>query len=422
MICFIGVYVFFNRKKSSYVPRKFNTKRELHFLKYLLLPINKDLMQERNLQRIALSTYFLLSGVCFSSWASRIPTIKDKFGFNEQELGNMLMIMPISAIVGIPLSGWLISKYDSRIPQQFAYIFYFISLFLIGFSNSLLLLIFSLFLFALCLRIINITINTQSISVQEKFEKPIVGSFHGLWSIGGVVGVLFTTLMLALKISVEIHFLMVSLFSLVSVFIAYPYLIKKDKSTNSNKFKLGKPNRYIMLLGLMLFFAAICEGGVYDWNGVYFKDVIKVEVFTYGYLLFMICMSVSRFIIDKLMERFGVKKLYFLSAILIMCGMTVVVVFPFFWIALIGFCLTGFGVASLFPITFMMAGKAKKYATGIVIAIIGTYATVGMFLGPPMVGYLAEYFGLQRAFIIFIIGGFMYIPLTMAVFKHLKER
>jgi len=379
-------------------------------------------MQERNLQRIALATYFLLSGICFSSWASRIPTIKDKFSFNEQELGNLLMILPVSAVVGIPLSGWLVSKFDSRVPQQFAYIFYAISLFLIGFSSSLPLLIFSLFLFALCLRIINITINTQAISVQEKFEKRIVGSFHGLWSIGGLIGVLLTTLMLQLNISVEMHFLMVAVFSLISVFIAYPYLIKNDKSTNDTKFKLGKPNKYIMLLGLMLFFASICEGGVYDWNGVYFKDVVKVEVFTYGFLIFMICMSASRFLIDRLMERFGMKKLYIFSAILIMCGMTIVVLFPYFWIALLGFCLTGFGVASLFPMTFMMAGKAKKYATGIVIAIIGTYSTVGMFLGPPLIGYLAGYFGLQRAFIVFIIGGFMFIPLTITVFKHLKER
>lgn len=378
-------------------------------------------MKERNLQRIALSTYFLLSGICFSSWASRIPTIKEKFLFNEQELGNMLMIMPASAIIGIPLSGWLVSKYNSRIPQQFAYISFAISIFLIGFANSLVLLVFSLFLFALSLRIINITINTQSISLQEKFTKRIVGSFHGLWSIGGVLGVLYTTLMLQLKVSVEMHFLMIAIFTLVSIFMAYPYLIKNDKSNNNTKFKLGKPNKYIMLLGLMLFFAAICEGGIYDWNGVYFKDVVKVEVFTYGYLLFMICMSASRFLIDRVLEYFGMQKLYFMSSFLMITGIAIVVLFPKFWPALIGFCLTGVGVSSLFPMTFMLAGKAKKYSTGIVMAIIGTYSTVGMFLGPPLIGYLAEYFGLQKAFIVFIIGGFMYVPLTISVFKHLKK-
>ena len=176
-----------------------------------------------------------------------------------------------------------------------------------------------------------------------------------------------------------------------------------------------------MLLGLMLFFAAICEGGIYDWNGVYFKDVVKVEVFTYGYLFFMIFMSLSRLVIDRLIDHFGMQKLYLISAVLIMIGISIVILFPQFWIALFGFCLTGVGIASLFPMTFILAGKAKKYSTGIVISIIGTYSTVGMFLGPPLIGYLAEYFSLQKAFIVFIIGGFMFIPLTIGVFNHLKK-
>ena len=378
-------------------------------------------MQERNLQRISLSTYFLISGICFSSWASRIPTIKDNFNFSDEELGNMLMIMPASAIIGIPLSGWLVSKYDSRIPQQFAFIFFAISLLLIGFATNLFVLVVALFLFAVSIRILNIAINTQSIFLQEKFEKRIVGSFHGLWSIGGLIGVLFTTLMLQLNISIQVHFLMIAIFTVITIFIAYPYLIKNDKAIGGNKFRLEKPNKYIMLLGLMLFFAAICEGGMYDWNGVYFRDVVKEEVFTYGYVLFMICMSIYRLTIDKLIDYFGLEKLYYLSAILIMSGISIAIVFSQFWPALVGFCLVGIGVSGLFPMTFILAGKAKKYSTGIVISIVGTYATIGMFLGPPLIGYLAEAFGLQKAFIVFIIGGFMFIPLTIAVFNHLKK-
>jgi MFS family permease len=315
----------------------------------------------------------------------------------------------------------LVSKYDSRIPQQFAYIFFAISLLCIGFSTSLPTLIFALFLFAVSLRILNISINTQSISLQEKFEKRIVGAFHGLWSIGGVLGVLFTTLMLKLNISIQVHFLMVAIFTLLTIFIAYPYLIKNDKAKAGNKFKLEKPNKYIMLLGLMLFLAAVCEGGMYDWNGVYFKEVVKEEVFTYGYLLFMICMSIYRLTIDKLIDYFGMQKLYFLSSVFIMTGVSIAILIPEFWPALIGFCFVGIGVSGLFPMTFILAGKAKKYSTGIVISIVGTYSTVGMFLGPPLIGYLAAYFGLQKAFIVFIIGGFLFIPLTISVFNHLKK-
>ena len=372
-------------------------------------------------QRIALSAYFLLSGICFSSWASRIPTIKANFNFSEEDLGNLLMILPASAVIGIPLSGWLVAKFDSRIPLQLSSVAFLLSLFLIGFADSLTVIIFSLFLFALSLRIINIAINTQSISVQEKFTKRIVGSFHGIWSIGGILGVLFSTIMIEFRISVFWHLLWVSIFGLVIIVTMFPYLIKNDKAKTGNSFKLEKPSKYISLLGLMAFFAAICEGGMYDWNGVYLKEIVKQEVFTYGYLLFMVCMTISRLTIDKMMEKFSMQTLFFAGSILIMFGTAIAIIFPTLWTVLIGFCLVGFGISGLYPMTFILSAKAKKYSIAIVISIISTYSTVGMFLGPPVIGYVAHAFGLQKAFIVFIIGGFMFIPLSKMVFNHLKE-
>ena len=379
-------------------------------------------LEKRQKQRIALSAYFLLSGICFSTWASRIPTIKDNFNLDENTLGNLLMVMPASAIIGIPLSGWLVSKFDNRIPLQIASFTFLLSLLFIGFAPSIWWVVLALVVFSVSLRVINIAINTQSIAIQEKFEKKIVGTFHGIWSIGGILGVLFSTIMIKFKISIEWHLLLVAVFGILMILFAFPYLLRNDKARSGNGIRLGKPSKYISLLGLIVFFAAICEGGMYDWNGVYFKEVVKEEVFTYGYLLFMVCMTISRLTIDKMMEKFGMQKLYILGSFLIMIGVTMAVVFPYFWTALIGFCMVGFGVSGLYPMTFILSGKAKKYSVGIVISIVSTYSTVGMFLGPPSIGYLAHAFGLQRAFITFIIGGFMFIPLSKMVFDHLKNR
>lgn len=378
-------------------------------------------LEKRQKQRIALSAYFLLSGICFSTWASRIPTIKDNFNLDENTLGNLLMVMPASAIIGIPLSGWLVSKFDNRIPLQIASFTFLLSLLFIGFAPSIWWVVLALIVFSVSLRVINIAINTQSIAIQEKFEKKIVGTFHGIWSIGGILGVLFSTIMIKFKISIEWHLLLVAVFGILMILFAFPYLLRNDKARSGNGIRLGKPSKYISLLGLIVFFAAICEGGMYDWNGVYFKEVVKEEVFTYGYLLFMVCMTISRLTIDKMMEKFGMQKLYILGSFLIMTGVAMAVVFPYFWTALIGFCMVGFGVSGLYPMTFILSGKAKKYSVGIVISIVSTYSTVGMFLGPPIIGYLAHAFGLQRAFITFIIGGFMFIPLSKMVFDHLKK-
>lgn len=377
-------------------------------------------MEAKNIQRIALSTFFFLSGLCFSSWASRIPTIKELFNLNDAQLGSILLVMPISALFGTVVSGWLVSKFNSREPLVISFLLFAVSLIGISFVKNTFLLIVLLGLFSTFMRVLNIVMNAQSISLQEKFQKKIVGSFHAIWSFGGVVGVLFSTAMVKSGISMETHFTIIATITILGSIIAYKYALRNDKSQTGNKLILGKPDTFILYLGLLIFCAAICEGGMYDWSGVYFKEVVREDIFTYGYLLFLICMTTSRFFIDSLLDKLGMPVMYIISGLLISTGIFLAILFPQFWTALIGFCLVGIGVSPIFPMTYMLAGKSKKYSPGMAISIIGTYAIVGMFIGPPLIGYLSHAFGLQYAFLIFIFCGLMFIPISRLFFKHFK--
>jgi MFS family permease len=379
-------------------------------------------MNENLKQRASLSIYFLLSGFCFASWASRIPTIKMLYNLNDAQLGNLLLVLPISSLVGLPISGWLVSKFDSRLPLIFSFVLFSIALVLIGISNSLILLVIALFLFSFNMRILNIAVNTQSLVVQKSFPKKIIGSFHGVWSAGSLLGVGFSTLMVKMNVSIEHHFICVAVFSLVFASGAYPFLLKNDKSPHGNKIIIGKPDKFIMLLGIIIFFAAVCEGGMFDWSGVYFKEVVKEDIFTLGYLIFMLFMTLSRFFSDALMERIGMEKLYILSSTLIASGILTAIIFPYFWTALVGFSIVGMGVAAIFPMTFMLAGSSKKYSAGMAISIITTYAIAGMLIGPPLLGYMAHAFGLQISFLLFIVSGLMFIPISKLFFKLQKEQ
>ena len=379
-------------------------------------------METKNLQRIALSAYFFLSGLCFSSWASRIPTIKDFFNLNDAQLGSILLVMPLSALIGTIASGWLVSKFDSRDPLLVSFLVFSIALVGISYAKTTFLLVVLLSVFSLCMRILNIAMNTQSIALQGKFKKKIVGSFHALWSFGGVFGVLFSTVMVKTGISMETHLIIIAIFTIILSIASYKFLLTKDKPPTGNKLILGKPDPFILYLGLMIFFAAICEGGMYDWSGIYFKEVVKEDIFTYGYLLFMICMATSRIFLDKLLDKLGMSIMYIISGILISIGVLSAILFPEFWIALIGFCLVGIGVSAIFPMTYMLAGKSKKYSPGMAISIIGTYSIVGMFIGPPLIGYLSHAFGLQKAFIVFMFCGLMFIPVSQLFFKRQKKQ
>ena len=104
-----------------------------------------------------------------------------------------------------------------------------------------------------------------------------------------------TELIVALDVPMTWHLSIVALLTFIFTFYGQRFLLRNDRSATGNRLNLGKPDPYIVYLGLIVFFAAICEGGMFDWGGVFFKEVVKVEIFTWGYLFFMIWMALSRF-------------------------------------------------------------------------------------------------------------------------------
>ena len=378
-------------------------------------------MEKNQVNRLALSTSFFMSGLCFASWASRIPTIKAFFKLNDAELGTILLTMPTAALIGMVISGWLVSKFNTRTPLFYAFICFAIALMGISIVKTKVLLVLVLVCFSIALRVLNIAMNAQSITLQKGFQKNIIGGLHGIWSLGGVIGVLFSTIMVKNEVNIQDHFMVISAITIIASIFAYKFSLTNDKSPSGNKLILGKPDGFILNLGLLVFFAAICEGSMFDWSGVYFKEVIKEEVFTYGYLLFMICMAISRLLLDTILDKIGMSKLYVISGLLISIGILTAILLPHFWTALIGFCIVGMGVAAIFPMTYMLAGKSNKYSPGMAISIVGTYAIVGMFIGPPLIGYLSHAFGLKIAFLVLLFSGLMFIPISKLFFKKYKD-
>jgi MFS family permease len=377
-------------------------------------------MDVKTRQRFFLSLFFFLSGFCFSSWASRIPTIKSNFGYNEAQLGTILLFMPVSSLIGLPLSGWLVSRFDSRIPLAGGFLLLSIAIVGIGFADTTPWLVAAICLLSFSFRILNISLNTQAIHLQKQYDKKINGSFHGLWSTGGIAGVGFSTLLVALDARMDLHLALVAAVTFIITLYAQRFLLRNDRTATGNRLKLGRPDPYIVYLGLIVFFAAICEGGMFDWGGVFFKEVVKVEIFTWGYLFFMICMALSRFASDRVVEKIGMPLTYIVSSAFIFIGVALPVLFPYFWPSMIGFCFVGLGTAAIIPMTFTLAGYNTKYSPGMAISIIATYSIVGMLIGPPLIGYLAHAFNLRLSFITFAIAGLMLIPISRLFFVYVR--
>jgi MFS family permease len=150
------------------------------------------------------------------------------------------------------------------------------------------------------------------------------------------------------------------------------------------------------------------EGTMFDWSGIYFQKIVEAPkgLVTLGYAAFMGTMAMGRFFGDGLVLRFGRKELLQASGITIAIGLLIAVFFPTLLMATIGFLLVGFGVSSVVPIVYSQAGKSEKMNAGMALAAVSSIGFLGFFIGPPLIGFIAEAFGLQWSFGIIAVLGF----------------
>jgi MFS family permease len=358
--------------------------------------------------RIAVSVFFFCQGLAFASWASRIPDIKTKLHLNEAALGTILLALPIGQLCTMPLSGRLVTRFGSKYVLRLAAAGYVIALATIGLANKPWQLVLSLIAFGICGNMCNISANTQAVHTEATYEKSIMATFHGIWSISGFSGAMIGWLMIQLRMEPLYHFLFIAFIAIVLNIIFNKYLLLTPTSKTQSSFRKFKmPHGSLLMLGVIAFCCLSAEGCMFDWSGVYFKDVVKAKgsLILLGYSSFMIMMATGRFVGDRLAERFGRKRMVQISGVLIFTGMMIAVLFPMLITATLGFLIVGFGVSSIIPLMISSAGKIKEVPSGIAIATVAGVGFFGFLMGPPLIGYIAQLSGLQYSFAVIAVMG-----------------
>ena len=352
--------------------------------------------------RIAVSVFFFCQGVCFASWASRIPDIKSALHLNEAALGSILLGLPIGQFLTMPFSGRAVTRFGSKNVLRIAILFYALALTNIGLVNAPWQLALCLFMFGVSGNLCNISVNTQGVNAEALYGRAIMSSFHGVWSTAGFTGALIGLLMMKLHVVPYLHFWIIGGSVMITSLIFNKYLLHTPTSKEASSFKrISRPHGLLLQLGIIGFCCLSCEGCMFDWSGVYFKQVVKVEGpwVSLGYACFMIMMATGRFVGDKLAERFSRKKMVQVSGVLIFSGMMFAVALPYLITAAIGFLVVGFGVSTIVPLLYSTVGKADlKVSKGMAIATVSSIGFLGFLMGPPLIGYIAQLAGLQYSF------------------------
>ncbi|MBN3583206.1 MFS transporter [Algoriphagus aestuarii] len=357
-------------------------------------------MNSLSKRRVALGAFFFFVGLCFASWAARIPDIQAKFDLSEGQLGTLLLFLPLGSVIGLPIAGWAVHQFGSRIVIMVGAVAYALTLPLIGLAPSTWLLVPVLILYGMLGNTMNISLNTQALNLEDQMGKSILASFHGLWSMAGFTGAGIGALMIYLGLTPAAHYAVIAGISFIIIFSAQSYIIKEKAASADGGLVLKKPDALLLRISLIAFLGMMCEGCMFDWSGVYFKKVVMADpsLIALGYVAFMGTMASGRFLTDKIAARYTKVAVIQVSGLLIFAGLTLAVVFPTVGVATFGFLLVGLGVASIIPLSYSIAGRSKLYAPSVALALVSTISFFGFLLGPPLIGFVADLFNLKTSF------------------------
>jgi MFS family permease len=349
--------------------------------------------------RIATAVFFFVSGFGFSSWASRIPTIQQNLHLSEGKLGAVLFALPAGLMCTLPVTGYLLRQFSSRYIMMTGAVLFNIMLCLVGFAEETWQLVLLLFFFGSSRNLFNISANAQSIGVQKMYDRSIIASFHGIWSVAGFAAASIGSVVVSMSIPPSWHFFAVCILLTGFCFFFFKDTVHQQPQPHERlqKTKFRIPEKALLKLGFICFAAMAIEGTMYDWSAIYLKKAVHASkgIASAGYAVYMVAMMLGRFTGDKLANKIGVKAMLKYSGLIILTGLLLAAIFPYTLTTAIGFMMTGFGVSCVVPMVFSMAGKIKHMSGGPAIAGVSTIGYFGFLIVPPTVGFIAEAFNLR---------------------------
>ncbi|SFI45032.1 MFS transporter [Planctomicrobium piriforme] len=348
--------------------------------------------------RWAIGTLFLLNGVVFANWAARIPAVQLQRSLANWQLGIVFGSLALGALVGMPVTGRLCARYGSDRVCRWCLTGFLASFLGLGWVPGLPGFFVLLFLFGLTHGALDVAMNAQAIEVERRYHRPIMSSFHALWSAGALLGATAGGVFAYNSWNVPAHFLAVAIFFSVLGLLISPRFLKVISDAGPAA-AWQRPTRRIIGLGIVAFCVMVGEGAMGDWSTVYLQQVLGIRegLAPAGYAVFSVSMAVGRVLGDSMIQRLGPLNQLRFSGLLSMAGLATLLMSESFEWALVGFLCIGGGFATVVPIVFSAAGNSPGIDPGAGVASVSLLGYFGFLIGPPVIGAVAEVWNLPTA-------------------------
>lgn len=375
--------------------------------------------------RYAVLSLFIAQGLCFASWASRLPDIKKDFNVESYlHYGLLMFLLPIGKFVAIPIVGFLLPRIGSKKTVLISIVGYALSLFVVSIVPGITGLGITLFLFGTFWNMTDISLNTQAIEVERIYGKPIIATFHASWSLAACIGAVIGYTMINLNVITFYHFLAMAAVAILIILLNYKYLqeptalkepkeVKIEESPVKSR-KLYMPETLLIQLGLVWLLALIVENTMFEWSDVYFQSVIKApESLQVGFLVFMVMMFAGRMLTNFAYTMWQKKTVLQIAGGLIFAGFITSSLFIGYSdtmivqviITSVGFMLIGLGISCVVPTIYSIVGDKAKTPVGTALTIMSSISFVGPFVSPLLVGAVSDAYGPKWAYLVVSLVG-----------------
>ncbi|WP_414502040.1 MFS transporter [Zymobacter sp. IVIA_5232.4 C2] len=372
---------------------------------------------EKNATRIT----FFMAGFATAVWAALVPYAKVNAGVDEGTLGLLLLCLGGGALIAMPLTGMLTSKFGCRSVLTCSVLIFSLMLPVLSSISSIPLLVIALLAFGVGIGTTDCAMNMQAVIVERSLAKNMMSGFHGLYSVGGIVGAGIMSLLLIVGLSPQSACIILTVCLIATLFFIRKGLFNFSDEQDGPAFAI--PKGTVLVLGFICFIIFLTEGTVLDWSAVFLTEYRSMpeQLGGLGFACFSALMTLGRLTGDKLVSLYAPYKIVVIGAVIAAIGLTLSLCVPYWPIALVGYGLIGIGCANIAPIMFSAAGKQKSMPQSIAIPAITTLAYTGVLAGPALIGFIAHQSTLPIAFL-FVVFALILVALISTKITVLHQK
>lgn len=351
--------------------------------------------------RAAIYLSFFNVGAGAGLWAVFIPVVQDRISISDGVLGLVLLSAAAGAILAMPATGWGIGQFGSRPISRIAAMVMPFGAALPLLAPSLPLLFGATFLMGASAGILDVSMNNEAARLEGVHGRPLMSGFHGLYSVGGLVGAGLAAALVGLGPSGAWGAAgILAVLAVAAILVRHWYYPAGERPTA--RFRFSLPSRALLGLGALAFLCFGLEGAVADWSAVLLVSTkgATPELAASAFGAFAAAMATMRFLGDRLVLRFGRPATLGVGGALIMVGCAVAVLSPWPIVSAAGFGIIGIGAANVVPVLLSTSARFPPGSGG--VSAVATMGYVGTLTWPPLIGGLSHVVGLPT--ILWMIG------------------